>query len=76
MTGLVRLTRLPVATVRTGIEVTVAGLGWLLGGTLGLGTVFVALCTGPLVGWFLPRLTVRLDGPSGVRPLVQYGGQP
>lgn len=76
MTGLVRLTRLPVATVRTGIEVSVAALGWLLGGTLGLGTVLVALCTGPLVGWFLPRLTVRLDDPSGVGPLVQYGGQP
>ncbi|MFD5147631.1 YitT family protein [Streptomyces sp. NPDC058401] len=76
MTGLVRLTRLPVAAVRTGIEVSVAGLGWLLGGTLGLGTVIVALCTGPLIGWFLPRLTVRLDVPSGVGPLVQDGGQP
>ncbi len=76
MTGLVRLTRLPVAAVRTGIEVSVAGLGWLLGGTLGLGTVLVALSTGPLVGWFLPRLTVRLAAPSGVRPLVQHGGQP
>ncbi|MCM1975211.1 YitT family protein [Streptomyces sp. G1] len=76
MTGLVRLTRLPVAAVRTGIEVSVAGLGWLLGGTLGLGTVLVALGTGPLVGWFLPRLTVRLGDPSGVGPLVQYGGQP
>lgn len=76
MTGLVRVTRLPVAAVRTGIEVSVAGLGWLLGGTLGLGTVLVALGTGPLVGWFLPRLTVRLTDPSGVRPLVQDGGQP
>ncbi|MFI5868181.1 YitT family protein [Streptomyces sp. NPDC051546] len=76
MTGLVRLTRLPVAMVRTGIEVSVAGLGWLLGGTLGLGTVVVALCTGPLIGWFLPRLTVRLGLPSGVGPLVQDGGQP
>lgn len=75
MTGLVRLTRLPVAAVRTGIEVSVAGLGWLLGGTLGLGTVLVALCTGPLVGWFLPRLTVRLTDPSGVGPLVQDGSQ-
>ncbi|MEU4732991.1 hypothetical protein [Streptomyces sp. NPDC023588] len=60
MTGLVRLTRLPVAAVRTGIEVTVAGAGWLLGGGLGAGTVLVALCVGPLVGWFLPLLTVRL----------------
>ncbi|OOV20880.1 hypothetical protein SM007_35745, partial [Streptomyces avermitilis] len=33
MTGLVRLTHLPVALVRTGIEVAVACVGWLLGGT-------------------------------------------
>lgn len=31
MTGLVRLTRLPIAAVRTGIEITVAGVGWFLG---------------------------------------------
>ncbi|MGV9788489.1 membrane protein YczE [Streptomyces sp. NPDC003435] len=60
MTGLVRLTRLPIAVVRTGIDVTVAGAGWLMGGTLGAGTVLVALCMGPLVGLFLPRVTVRL----------------
>lgn len=60
MTGLVRLTHLPLAVVRTGIEVTVAGAGWLLGGTLGVGTVLIALCMGPLVGCFLPLVAVRL----------------
>ncbi|MET7718587.1 hypothetical protein [Streptomyces sp. NPDC005407] len=60
MTGLVRLTRLPVAVVRTGIDVAVAGIGWILGGSLGVGTVLIALCMGPLVGYFLPLLTVRL----------------
>ncbi|MEU7734645.1 hypothetical protein AB0B51_16180 [Streptomyces griseus] len=60
MTGLVRLSRLPVAVVRTGIEVTAACTGWLLGGTVGVGTVLVALCLGPLVGFFLPRVAVRL----------------
>ncbi|MFJ4005859.1 YitT family protein [Streptomyces sp. NPDC090023] len=60
MTGLVRLTRLPIAVVRTGIDITVAGAGWLMGGTLGAGTVLVALCMGPLVGLFLPRVAVRL----------------
>ncbi|MFD3456027.1 YitT family protein [Streptomyces sp. NPDC058691] len=60
MTGLVRLTRLPIAAVRTGIEVTVAGAGWLLGGTVGIGTVLIAVCMGPLVGYFLPRVAVRL----------------
>ncbi|ROQ66628.1 putative membrane protein YczE [Streptomyces sp. 840.1] len=58
MTGLIRLTRLPVAVVRTGIEVTVACAGWLLGGTVGVGTVLVALCMGPLVGYFMPRVAV------------------
>ncbi|MFE9952137.1 YitT family protein [Streptomyces sp. NPDC005531] len=60
MTGLVRLTRLPIAAVRTGIEITVAGVGLLLGGTVGVGTVLIALCMGPLVGYFLPRVAVRL----------------
>lgn len=42
MTGLVRLTGRPIAAVRTAIEVVVATAGWLLGGTLGVGTVLVA----------------------------------
>jgi uncharacterized membrane protein YczE len=67
MTGLVRLTRQPLAVVRTGIEVTVAVTGALLGGTLGFGTVLVALGMGPLVGFFLPRLTVALPGDPGAR---------
>ncbi|MET7549904.1 hypothetical protein ABZS95_26200 [Streptomyces sp. NPDC005479] len=60
MTGLVRLTRLPIAAVRTGIEITVAGVGWFLGGIVGVGTLLIALCMGPLVGYFLPRVAVRL----------------
>jgi uncharacterized membrane protein YczE len=60
MTGLVRLTHLPVAVVRTGIEVAVASGGWLLGGTVGPGTVLIAWCMGPLVGFFLPLVAVRL----------------
>ncbi|WP_228182556.1 YczE/YyaS/YitT family protein [Streptomyces anulatus] len=67
MTGLVRLTRLPVAVVRTGIEVTVACAGWLLGGTVGVGTVLVALCLGPLVGFFLTRVAVRLPDAAAPR---------
>ncbi|AJT42373.1 YczE/YyaS/YitT family protein [Psychromicrobium lacuslunae] len=60
MTGLVRITGWPIAVVRTCIEVVVAFSGWLLGGTLGFGTVIVALCMGPLVATFLPRVAVRL----------------
>ncbi|MGQ9411782.1 membrane protein YczE [Streptococcus pluranimalium] len=47
MVGLCQLTGWRVSVVRTGIEVTVSLLGWLLGGTLGIGTVLFAIG----VGW-------------------------
>jgi uncharacterized membrane protein YczE len=46
---------------RTAIEVAVLGLGWLLGGTVGIGTVLYALAIGPLAHYFIPRLTVRTE---------------
>jgi uncharacterized membrane protein YczE len=58
MTGLVRYTGGSVRLVRTGIEVTVLLCGWALGGTVGIGTVLYAVAIGPLVHFFLPRLTV------------------
>lgn len=48
-----------IRAVRTGIEATVLGLGWLLGGTVGLGTVIFAAAIGPLVHVFLPMFTIR-----------------
>jgi uncharacterized membrane protein YczE len=60
MTGLVRRTGRSVRVVRTSIEATVVLVGWLLGGTVGLGTVIYALSIGPLVQFLLPRLSVRL----------------
>lgn len=50
MTGLHRRTGLPVARVRLGIEIVVLAVGWLLGGTVGVGTVVFALLIGPAVG--------------------------
>ncbi|WBB67307.1 hypothetical protein [Micromonospora sp. WMMD812] len=44
--------------VRTVIEVTVLALGWLLGGTVGLGTVAYALSIGPLAQLFIPLCAV------------------
>jgi uncharacterized membrane protein YczE len=44
--------------VRTAVEVTVLAIGWLLGGTVGLGTVAFALLVGPLIGRALPLLRV------------------
>jgi uncharacterized membrane protein YczE len=53
MTGLHRLTGRSVRLVRTGIELTVLAAGFLLGGTVGLGTVAYALAIGPLAQLFL-----------------------
>ena len=54
MTGLVRITGRPVWLVRTVIEVLVLGLGWLMGGAVGLGTVLYAFAIGPVVHVMLP----------------------
>lgn len=58
MTGLARR-GWPIGVVRTGIEVTVLVGGWLLGGTIGVGTVLFAFGIGPIVQATLPRLTVK-----------------
>lgn len=58
MTGLVARTGRSVRLVRTTIEVAVLAAGWLLGGTVGVGTVLYALTIGPVVHQLLPRFTV------------------
>jgi uncharacterized membrane protein YczE len=59
MTGIVRrFPRLSIRLVRTTIELLVLGIGFLLGGTVGIGTIAYALCIGPLVHVFLPLCTV------------------
>ncbi|GAA1391706.1 hypothetical protein [Luteococcus peritonei] len=60
MTGIANRTGWSLRLVRTAIEITVLASGWLLGGTVGLGTVAYALAIGPLVQFFLPRVMVRL----------------
>jgi uncharacterized membrane protein YczE len=44
---------------RTVLEITVVGIGALLGGKVGIGTVAYALAIGPLAQFFLPMFTVR-----------------
>ena len=51
--------------VRTGIEVTVVALGWLLGGVVGLGTLVYTLAIGPLVQVALPWCVVDLPERRG-----------
>ena len=60
MTGIHVRTGWPISAVRLGIEVTVVVIGWLLGGTVGIGTVLFALLVGPAVGYGL-----RLAGAAG-----------
>ncbi|MGW4521749.1 membrane protein YczE [Amycolatopsis sp. NPDC004378] len=59
MTGLAGCTGWSVRLVRTGIEVTVVAIGFLLGGTVGVGTVLYALAIGPLTQALLPLTTWR-----------------
>lgn len=59
MTGLAARTGWSVRIVRTLIELTVLAIGWLLGGTVGVGTVLYALAIGPLTQAFLPLVTYR-----------------
>ncbi len=64
MTGLHRRTGVSIRLVRTGLEVFVVAIGWLLGGLVGLGTVLYAVAIGPLVQLMLPRCIVELGGPE------------
>jgi uncharacterized membrane protein YczE len=61
MTGLARRTGWSLRLVRTCIEATVLALGWLLGGSLGIGTVVYLLAIGPLAHIFVPLFARRSD---------------
>ena len=67
MTGLAAK-GLPLRVARTGIEVTVLAVGWLLGGSVGIGTVVFALTIGPLVHITLPLLTIDTGGAQTDQP--------
>jgi len=57
MTGLAAPGR-SIRVVRTTIELTVLVIGYLLGGTVGIGTVVYALGIGPLAHWSIPRFAL------------------
>ena len=54
MTGFCRRTGWPVKWVRTSIEIGVLAIGWLMGGTVGLGTLLYAATIGWIVHHALP----------------------
>jgi len=64
MTGLARRTGTSIRLARTVIELAVLAGGWLLGGTVGVGTVLFAVSIGPLAQLFLAvfgRRPVRFE---------------
>lgn len=52
---LVEKTGWSVKWVRNGIEIIVFLAGWLLGGPVGIGTIFIAFFLGPMIGVSLPQ---------------------
>lgn len=58
-TGLLKVTNWEIRWIRTGVEATVLALGWLMGGTVGLGTIVFVLTSGPLLQIFLPMFTLK-----------------
>ena len=56
---------LPILVARSIIELSVLAVGWLLGGTVGIGTLVFALSIGPLLSRILPWFSVRGDPVPG-----------
>lgn len=68
-----------IRVVRTGIELSVLAIGWLLGGDVGLGTVVYALVIGPLVHVTIPWLQLEKTAsrqPAPTRPLPAQAQAP
>ena len=62
MTGLQQQTNLPIAWIRSGIELSAVIIGWSLGGVVGLGTVLFAVLIGPSVACSLFLLNKLFGG--------------
>lgn len=72
-----------IRVVRSGIELSVLAVGWLLGGTVGVGTLAYAVTIGPLAHIFIPLLSIspvvqrrkrRTCGPLTVATADSAGG--
>ncbi len=62
MTGIHARTGWPIFAVRTGIESTAVAIGWVLGGTVGAGSLLFALLVGPAVASALRFSSCRAPG--------------
>lgn len=63
MTGLTKVTGIPIGRIRSGIEIFVIAIGWTLGGKFGIGTILFAVLIGPCVAICL-NMAGRLGKPS------------
>ena len=61
MTGLSRITGIPMAYVRNGLEISAVSTGWLLGGTAGIGTLIFAIMIGPVIVAYMYLLKAIFD---------------
>jgi uncharacterized membrane protein YczE len=76
MTGLAARGVGSVRLVRTGLELTALTIGWVLGGSVGIGTLAFALTIGPNVQFFLGRLAYRPAGTPTPGPSADPGLNP
>ena len=67
MLAIHRTTGVSIRLARGAIEVIVVFVGWLLGGPLGVGTVFFALLIGPSVQWAFRLFKVQPHKPDLVK---------
>ncbi|WP_234407296.1 YczE/YyaS/YitT family protein [Microterricola viridarii] len=70
MTGLNARTGWAIWTVRTGLELSVVTLGWILGGNVGLGTAAFAVLIGPLCQWTIPFFAVKPRAADAAAPAL------
>ena len=73
MTGIHARTGWPIFAVRTGIEASAVAIGWVLGGTVGAGSVLFALLVGPAVATAL-RFTPPMREPAAAVVWTVRGG--
>ncbi|WP_091706766.1 YitT family protein [Microbacterium sp. cf046] len=78
MTGLHARLHWPIWVCRALVELSVLAIGWLLGGTVGIGTVLFAVLIGPLVHIALPLLDTarprRIRQSDGPTTIAAVGG--
>lgn len=73
MTGLHRLTGLPIWQVRVAIELVVVAIGWLLGGTVGIGTIAFAVLIGYVCQYFMRVFAITLPADTEEHVVARIG---